>query len=226
MSPTAAFAGLARPVMAAGSVVSSLLCAAAPTSGCFPLSDDVIFNLLGDDDSGISSRPGIRTSDAVPDNRRMEPRVAVAPIPLESTDGTFIIGRDTFPDFDRLARLGVHVQSDRVRVADPDPDYVQTALDALDEACRQLDIPEASIVFVDTVEPPPAFGLPVWLQGFVHDRLPDDHLGVRELDASRRASGGRPPRSGPPRVRTEPHRRGVSGSLRTVGRLRAGIRAP
>ena len=76
----------------------------------------------------------------------MEPRIAVVPIPLESTDGTFIIGRDAFPDFARLARSGVHVQSDRVRVAHPDAEYVQAALDALDEACRQLGIPEASIV--------------------------------------------------------------------------------
>ena len=95
----------------------------------------------------------------------MEPRVAVAPIPLESTDGTFIIGRDTFPDFERLAHLGVHIQSDRVRVAQPDPEYVRAALDALDEACRQLGIPEASIVFVDTVEPPPAVGLRYGFKG-------------------------------------------------------------
>jgi hypothetical protein len=95
----------------------------------------------------------------------MEPRVTVAPIPLESTDGTFTIGRDTFPDFDRLARLGVHIQSDRVRAADPAPEYVRTALDALDEACRQLGIPEASIVFVDTVEPPPAIGLRYGFKG-------------------------------------------------------------
>ena len=86
-------------------------------------------------------------------------------MPLESTDGTFTIGRDTFPDFGRWARLGVHIQSDRVRVARPDPEYVQAALDALDEACRQLDIPEASIVFVDTVEPPPAVGLRYGFKG-------------------------------------------------------------
>ncbi len=95
----------------------------------------------------------------------MKPRVAVAPIPLESTDGTFTIGRDTFPDFDRLAHLGVHIQSDRVRVAHPDAEYVRTALDALTEACRQLGIPEASIVFVDTVEPPPAVGLRYGFKG-------------------------------------------------------------
>ena len=86
-------------------------------------------------------------------------------MPLESTDGTFTIGRDEFPDFARLARLGVHIQSDRVRVALPDPEYVQAALDALDEACRELGIPEASIVFVDTVEPPPAVGLRYGFKG-------------------------------------------------------------
>lgn len=89
----------------------------------------------------------------------------VAQIPLESSDGTFTIGRDDFPDFGRLARLGVHIQSDRVRLAHPDPTYVQVAIDALAEACRQLDIPEASIVFVDTVEPPPAVGLRYGFKG-------------------------------------------------------------
>ena len=95
----------------------------------------------------------------------MEPRVTVGRIPLESSDGTFTIGRDAFPNFELLARLGVHIQSDRVRVANPDPEYVQAALDALDEACRRLDIPEASIVFVDTVEPPPAVGLRYGFKG-------------------------------------------------------------
>ncbi len=86
-------------------------------------------------------------------------------MPLGSTDGTIIIGRETFPDFDRLAHLGVHIHSDRVRVAHADPEYVQTALDALTEACRQLRIPEASIDFVDTVEPPPAVGLRYGFKG-------------------------------------------------------------
>jgi hypothetical protein len=95
----------------------------------------------------------------------MEPRVTVGKMPFESADGTFTIGRDEFPDFHLLARLGVHIQSDRVRVADPDPVYVQTALNALDEACQQLGIPEASIVFVDTIEPPPAVGLRYGFKG-------------------------------------------------------------
>jgi hypothetical protein len=95
----------------------------------------------------------------------MEPRIDVAQIPLESTDGTFTIGRDSFPDFGLYARLGVHIQSDRVRAAHPDPEYVQAALDALAGACRQLGIPDASIVFVDTVEPPPAVGLRYGFKG-------------------------------------------------------------
>jgi hypothetical protein len=86
-------------------------------------------------------------------------------MPLESPDGIFTIGRDAFPKFGFFARLGVHIQSDRVRVAHPDPPYVRTALEALDEACRQLDIPEAQIVFVDTVEPPPARGLRYGFKG-------------------------------------------------------------
>ena len=118
---------------------------------------------------GYRVRPGAVESNVLAEvpshTRRMEPRVKVGQIPLTSTDGTFIIGRDAFPDFARLARLGVHIQSDRVHVAEPDPAYVQAALDALDEACRQLDIPEASIVFVDTVEPPPAIGLRYGFKG-------------------------------------------------------------
>ena len=95
----------------------------------------------------------------------MNPRVAVGTMPLESADGTFTIGRDAFPQFDEFERLGVHVQSDRVRVAKPDPEYVETALAALAEACRQLDVPEASIVFIDTVVPPPESGLRYGFKG-------------------------------------------------------------
>jgi len=86
-------------------------------------------------------------------------------MPLQSADGTFTIGRDDFPDFATFARLGVHVQSDRVRVAHPAPEYVETALSALSEACGQLGIPEASIIFVDTVVPPPAVGLRFGFKG-------------------------------------------------------------
>ena len=86
-------------------------------------------------------------------------------MPLESADGTFTIGRDAFPQFAWFARLGVHVQSDQVRVAHPDREYVETALTALSEACLQLDVPEASIAFVDTVVPPPAVGLRYGFKG-------------------------------------------------------------
>ena len=86
-------------------------------------------------------------------------------MPLGTADGTFVIGRDAFPQFDAFQRLGVHVQSDQVRVANPDPEYVAKALEALAEACQQLDVPEASVVFVDTVVPPPAFGLRYGFKG-------------------------------------------------------------
>ncbi len=86
-------------------------------------------------------------------------------MPLQSADGTFTIGREAFPDFAALARLGVHIQSDRVRVAHPAPEYIEAALSALSEACGQLDIPEASIIFVDTVVPPPAVGLRYGFKG-------------------------------------------------------------
>ena len=95
----------------------------------------------------------------------MDPRVAIGEIPLGSADGTFEIGRDAFPQFAYFERLGVHVQSDQVRLAHPDQGYVETALAALAEACRQLDVPEASIVFLDTVVPPPATGLRYGFKG-------------------------------------------------------------
>jgi hypothetical protein len=95
----------------------------------------------------------------------VSPRVDVAQMPLQSPDGTFTIGREAFPDFEAFARRGVYVQSDRVRVAHPAPEYVEAALTALAEACQQLDVPEASIVFVDTVEPPPAVGLRYGFKG-------------------------------------------------------------
>jgi hypothetical protein len=101
----------------------------------------------------------------------MEPRVAVADPGIDTADGTFQIGRESFPEFAFLKRLGVHVQSDRVRVANPDAAYVEMALTVLAEACLQLSVPEASIAFVDTVIPPPAFGLRYGFKGaFTTDR--------------------------------------------------------
>jgi hypothetical protein len=95
----------------------------------------------------------------------VNPHVAVAEIPVESVDGVFTIGREAFPQFAWFARLGVHVQSDQVRAAHPDPKYVETALTVLAEACLQLGVPEASVAFVDTVVPPPAFGLRYGFKG-------------------------------------------------------------
>ena len=95
----------------------------------------------------------------------MQPHVAVARPTIESADGTFTIGREEFPQFSFFARLGVHVQSDRVRVATPDAAYVETALAALTEACMQLDVPEAYVAFIDTVIPPPTVGLRYGFKG-------------------------------------------------------------
>ena len=101
----------------------------------------------------------------------MEPRVGVATLDIESADGTFTIGRDEFPQFAFFARLGVHVQSDQARVAHPDAVYVETALKALAEACRELSVPAAEIAFVDTVIPPPTSGLRYGFKGaFTTDR--------------------------------------------------------
>jgi hypothetical protein len=95
----------------------------------------------------------------------VEPRVAVASVTLDSADGTFPIGRESFPQFALFERLGVHVQSDLVRVANPEPAYVEAALDALREACRELDVAEASIAFVDSVTPAPTSGLRYGFKG-------------------------------------------------------------
>jgi hypothetical protein len=102
----------------------------------------------------------------------MQPRVAVAKVPVDSADGVFTIGREAFPEFNFFKRLGVHVQSDRVRVAHPDPTYVETALAVLGEACGQLGIPEAQIAFVDTVVPPPVVGLRYGFKGAFTTDLP------------------------------------------------------
>jgi hypothetical protein len=101
----------------------------------------------------------------------MQPRVGVAKLNVDSADGTFTISREAFPQFSWFARLGVHVQSDQVRVANPDPVYVQTALSALAEACLELDVREAEVAFVDTVIPPPVSGLRYGFKGaFTPDR--------------------------------------------------------
>jgi hypothetical protein len=95
----------------------------------------------------------------------VEPRVAVADFRVESADGIFQIGRESFPQFAFLNRLGVHIQTDEVRIAHPDPAYLEAAMTALTEACQQLAVPEASIVFVDTVIPPPVVGLRFGFKG-------------------------------------------------------------
>ena len=103
----------------------------------------------------------------------MEPRVGIAHIEVAAADGTFTIGRDVFPDFNRYARLGVHIQSDEVRIATPAPSYVEAALTALADACRELGVPHADIAFVDTVVPPPPFGLRYGFKGAYTTDRPD-----------------------------------------------------
>lgn len=85
--------------------------------------------------------------------------MGVARLPVNSAHGIVSIGRETFPEFDHYERLGVHVQSDRVRQANPDPVYVEAALTSLRQAARELDVPEVDVVFVDTVIPPPVVGM-------------------------------------------------------------------
>lgn len=95
----------------------------------------------------------------------MTPRVGIAQLTFAGPDGTFAIGREAFPQFDFFQRLGVHVQSDLVQVAHPDPAYVETALTTLAEACVELDVPAASLALVDTVVPPPTYGLRYGFKG-------------------------------------------------------------
>src|SRR5215212_9602136 len=95
----------------------------------------------------------------------MEPRVGIAHIEITAADGTFAIGREAFPDFDRYARLGVHIQSDHVRIATPPAAYLEAALTALADACRELGVPHADVAFVDTVVAPPPFGLRYGFKG-------------------------------------------------------------
>src|SRR5262245_30033158 len=103
----------------------------------------------------------------------MEPRVGIAHIEVTAADGTFTIGRADFPDFERYARLGVHIQSDQVRIATPPQEYVETALMALTDACRELGVPHADIAFVDTVVPPPRYGLRYGFKGAYTTEKPD-----------------------------------------------------
>ena len=95
----------------------------------------------------------------------MEPRVGIAHIEITAADGTFAIGREAFPDFERYARLGVHIQSDHVRIATPPAAYLEAALTALADACRELGVAHADVAFVDTVVAPPRFGLRYGFKG-------------------------------------------------------------
>ena len=103
----------------------------------------------------------------------MEPRVGIAHIEVTAADGTFRIGREEFPDFERYARLGVHIQSDQVRIAMPPAEYVEAALAELADACRELGVPHADIAFVDTVVAPPQFGLRYGFKGAYTTDRPD-----------------------------------------------------
>ena len=95
----------------------------------------------------------------------MEPRVGIAHIEVTAADGTFTIDRGSFPEFQRYARLGVHIQSDQVRIATPPPGYVEAALTVLADACRELGIPHADVAFVDTLIAPPRSGLRYGFKG-------------------------------------------------------------
>jgi hypothetical protein len=101
----------------------------------------------------------------------MEPRVGIAHVEVAAPDGTLTIDREEFPGFDRYARLGIHIQSNQVRIATPPASYVDAALAALAEACRELGIPHADVAFVDTVIEPPRHGLRYGFKGaFAPDR--------------------------------------------------------
>ena len=69
--------------------------------------------------------------------------------------------------------LGIHVQSDKVRMARPPPEYVETAMAALHEAALELGIPEAYIAFIDSAVAPPAIGLRYGFKGAYTTDIPN-----------------------------------------------------
>ena len=95
----------------------------------------------------------------------MKPRVAVADLSVATPDGTFPIGRDALANIEQMRAMGMQIQSDRVREAHPPDGYVEVGLSALRQACVELEVPEAFIAFVETVEQPRAVGLRYGLQG-------------------------------------------------------------
>jgi hypothetical protein len=95
----------------------------------------------------------------------MKPRIAVADLSVATPDGTFPIGREGLPNIEQMRALGMQVQSDRVREAHPPARYLEVGLSALTEASTELEVPEAYIAFVETVEQPMAVGLRYGLQG-------------------------------------------------------------
>ena len=66
---------------------------------------------------------------------------------------------------------------------------------------------------------------PIRLPGWLHDGPAEPRLDLRELDDARGASRSRPARGGAPRVRADPHGRGVRRPLGAFRGLRAGVRA-
>jgi hypothetical protein len=102
----------------------------------------------------------------------MQPRVAVAHLSVATPDGMLPIGREASPQFEEMRSMGMHVQSDRVRVAYPADAYVDAALSALTEASIDLAVPEAFVAFVETVEQPPTVGLRYGFQGGFPTDLP------------------------------------------------------
>ena len=60
-----------------------------------------------------------------------------------------------------------------MRIATPPHTYVERALSALAEACRELGVPHADIAFVDTVVPPPRYGLRYGFKGAYTTDRPD-----------------------------------------------------
>src|SRR5258705_13282372 len=90
------------------------------------------------------------------ENPDQMPRVAVADLNLQAPDGTFSIGREAFPQFGEMQTWGVHVQSDRVRIARPDAAYVEAGPSAPGQAGGELGVDEAALAFVGTAPGPPA----------------------------------------------------------------------
>ena len=93
-----------------------------------------------------------------------QPRVSVGRLPLESPDGTFVIGRETFPEFDCFQRRECSPIGSRPP-GEPRSCLCRDRADRVREAAHELGVSEVSVVFVDTVSAAARVGLRYGFKG-------------------------------------------------------------